>query len=504
MNQIIMKLQLLAACVLFTLVSAAQQTPKPLDLKYKPIEQPKWSMFSLYRVHLQDFAVTDKYNDTCNCLEDAKFLDKANANVGLSLYKNVDDKLAYSVDMMLGYGYVARKSPTVEEQERSWLGTARADVYYHLSRSAMQLRPYVFGALHSTLRQGALVASLPVGAGARYMFFNNQAMITAQVGYGLGLTNRIRNNVIYSSGLYVNLNKKHKPRQMDLGTPADGVVKKMQSSCYNCEAVVDTDCDGVTDAIDKCPTVPGLASNNGCPVSDRDGDGVVDERDNCPDVAGPVNNAGCPLPAVSDRDKDGIVDNLDVCPDVPGTISNSGCPASAAADRDGDGILDNVDNCPDQSGPMSNNGCPVSFARGNAANTGNASNEKSYTGQSAPQGSKIVIGDTVQYIIYFDFDKYELTNNSFDILNDAVDYMKRNDNYSIQLIGHTDLEGNVEYNAKLSQNRVTTARNYLLSYGIDAALIKTSYYGKTKPAIPSFDKGLAWKNRRVEIFITKK
>jgi OOP family OmpA-OmpF porin len=72
------------------------------------------------------------------------------------------------------------------------------------------------------------------------------------------------------------------------------------------------------------------------------------------------------------------------------------------------------------------------------------------------------------------------------------------------LIGHTDLEGNVDYNVRLSQNRVTTAKNYLMSYGIQPERISTSFHGKSKPAIPTYEKSLAWKNRRVEIFLVKK
>ena len=64
---------------------------------------------------------------------------------------------------------------------------------------------------------------------------------------------------------------------------------------------VDTDGDGVPDSSDQCPTQPGPASNNGCPVPppppiDTDGDGVPDSSDNCPTVPGPATNGGCPLP----------------------------------------------------------------------------------------------------------------------------------------------------------------------------------------------------------------
>jgi hypothetical protein len=64
----------------------------------------------------------------------------------------------------------------------------------------------------------------------------------------------------------------------------------------------DTDGDGVSDAMDGCPSVAGTAENNGCPWADSDGDGVEDKNDNCPTIAGHSENNGCPLEGVSGID----------------------------------------------------------------------------------------------------------------------------------------------------------------------------------------------------------
>ncbi|NDA64431.1 MAG: OmpA family protein, partial [Chitinophagia bacterium] len=48
------------------------------------------------------------------------------------------------------------------------------------------------------------------------------------------------------------------------------------------------------DEEDKCPTVPGLARYQGCPIPDTDGDGVNDEEDKCPTIKGIAANSGCP------------------------------------------------------------------------------------------------------------------------------------------------------------------------------------------------------------------
>jgi OOP family OmpA-OmpF porin len=83
-----------------------------------------------------------------------------------------------------------------------------------------------------------------------------------------------------------------------------------------------------------------------------------------PPVAEPV---GVAPPA--DRDKDGILDALDACPDVAGVASDdpkkNGCPVDP--DRDHDGIPNESDACPDEPGkPNSDpqkNGCPAAFVR---------------------------------------------------------------------------------------------------------------------------------------------
>jgi hypothetical protein len=115
----------------------------------------------------------------------------------------------------------------------------------------------------------------------------------------------------------------------------------------------DTDGDGVTDSVDLCPAVFGLAWNNGCPDPDTDGDGVPDSMDSCPAVFGLITNGGCPDP---DTDGDGVTDSMDMCIGVFGDPANYGCPAS---DTDFDGLPDSSDSCPLSPAPPGDpDGCP--------------------------------------------------------------------------------------------------------------------------------------------------
>ena len=61
---------------------------------------------------------------------------------------------------------------------------------------------------------------------------------------------------------------------------------------------LDTDGDGIPDAVDKCPNDPedkdGFEDEDGCPDLDNDQDGIPDKTDQCPNEPGPPEENGCP------------------------------------------------------------------------------------------------------------------------------------------------------------------------------------------------------------------
>ncbi|MFT7561984.1 MAG: beta-glucanase (GH16 family), partial [Flavobacteriales bacterium] len=92
---------------------------------------------------------------------------------------------------------------------------------------------------------------------------------------------------------------------------------ELESLGCNDPTCLDSDNDGISDAIDSCPNTPaGVAvDTNGCTlVIDSDGDGVPDNQDSCPNTpAGVVvDGNGCTLEI--DSDADGVPDNQDNCP----------------------------------------------------------------------------------------------------------------------------------------------------------------------------------------------
>jgi outer membrane protein OmpA-like peptidoglycan-associated protein len=228
----------------------------------------------------------------------------------------------------------------------------------------------------------------------------------------------------------------------------------------------DTDGDGIFDSRDKCPTVPGVARYEGCPIPDTDKDGIFDDKDKCPDMPGYPELDGCPYP---DRDKDGVTDNKDRCPDEPGSTKNDGCPI---VDRDGDGVPDATDRCPDTPGPASNYGCPE-----------DVKTKLTYIAKN----------------IYFHVDKATLQDISFEPLNQLADILTRYPNAKLTIEGHTDNTGSNAHNLTLSNNRAKAVVDYLVSKGIDASRLTAVGFGEEKPVTTNKTAEGRTLNRRVEL-----
>jgi len=106
--------------------------------------------------------------------------------------------------------------------------------------------------------------------------------------------------------------------------------------------------------------------------------------------------------------------------------------------------------------------------------------------------------------IHFEFDKYDIRSVDEAILKENAAFLKNNPRMKIQVEGHCDERGTVEYNLALGERRANNTKKYLVSLGIPSDRISTISYGKEKP----FDKGHheeAWaKNRRAHIVVLSK
>lgn len=107
--------------------------------------------------------------------------------------------------------------------------------------------------------------------------------------------------------------------------------------------------------------------------------------------------------------------------------------------------------------------------------------------------------------IYFNFDQYTFTNESFNELNKLERMLHENPNFVVEIAGHTDNIGKRAYNQKLSYQRAAAVVNYLINKGIDRRRLKAFGYGEDKPIASNDDEKDGREiNRRVEFTVLSK
>lgn len=101
-------------------------------------------------------------------------------------------------------------------------------------------------------------------------------------------------------------------------------------------------------------------------------------------------------------------------------------------------------------------------------------------------------------------DNAGLLPGSIEILEQAVDVLKRYPNIRVEVAGHTDSTGSDEYNQKLSERRAQVVYAYLTSNGIDGSrLVGPNGYGESRPIDTNDTKEGRQRNRRTELGVQK-
>jgi len=106
--------------------------------------------------------------------------------------------------------------------------------------------------------------------------------------------------------------------------------------------------------------------------------------------------------------------------------------------------------------------------------------------------------------IHFDFDKYNIRPDAAATLKKSAKFLLAHPTYKIQIEGHCDERGSVEYNLVLGERRAESAKKYLENLGVDGNRLSTISYGKEMPLDPQHNEK-AWAiNRRDHFIILEK
>lgn len=105
--------------------------------------------------------------------------------------------------------------------------------------------------------------------------------------------------------------------------------------------------------------------------------------------------------------------------------------------------------------------------------------------------------------INFDFASYQLNAESKERLDKMVHYLRKNQDYSVELLGHTDTIDNDLVNIILGGRRAWMAKQYVVSKGINPKRIVIMSLGRHRPKVANTDPEARAINRRVEIYVVE-
>lgn len=100
--------------------------------------------------------------------------------------------------------------------------------------------------------------------------------------------------------------------------------------------------------------------------------------------------------------------------------------------------------------------------------------------------------------VYFDFDRSDIKSDSKETLEGNASWLKKHMGEDISIQGHCDERGTEEYNIALGHRRAKSAKDYLVSLGIEGKRLSTKSFGEEKPLETCHNESCWWKNRRAE------
>ncbi len=105
------------------------------------------------------------------------------------------------------------------------------------------------------------------------------------------------------------------------------------------------------------------------------------------------------------------------------------------------------------------------------------------------------------YLVFFDWDRSELTPRARQVVAEAAQATTRTQVTRIEVNGYTDTSGTATYNQGLSERRAQSVTNELVRNGVPRPAISIQGYGQTRLLVPTANGVREPQNRRVEIIL---
>jgi outer membrane protein OmpA-like peptidoglycan-associated protein len=105
------------------------------------------------------------------------------------------------------------------------------------------------------------------------------------------------------------------------------------------------------------------------------------------------------------------------------------------------------------------------------------------------------------YLVFFDWDKYDLTDRARGIIADAAANSHKVQHTRIEVNGYTDTSGTPKYNMALSLRRAKAVQGELIKDGVAESDIAIQGFGDTNLLVSTGPGVREPQNRRVEIIL---
>lgn len=106
--------------------------------------------------------------------------------------------------------------------------------------------------------------------------------------------------------------------------------------------------------------------------------------------------------------------------------------------------------------------------------------------------------------VHFGYDAYLLDDQAKGLLKGNAQILKDKASAKIQVEGHCDQRGGIQYNIALGEKRANAVKKFLADQGIKADRISTISMGKEKPLDQGNSEEAHAKNRRANFVVTSR
>lgn len=103
------------------------------------------------------------------------------------------------------------------------------------------------------------------------------------------------------------------------------------------------------------------------------------------------------------------------------------------------------------------------------------------------------------YLVFFNWDESLLGSGALNVLDAVAAEVAKNTPAQINVIGHADTSGPLDYNQKLALKRANAVRDALIQRGVDASLLMVDSRGESELLVDTPDNVREPANRRVNI-----